>query len=372
MLKYLLSFLLITFTIFAEDNESYYYEDDDDTNVTIVEDIKESDLYLTYETLPKTIYQNQIFTVKTKILNTNKEYSELITSYGSFFGLNILSLTPTREQDEFTSYDTYYFQAKETQFKTPTLNYKLNRNEDVEPISLEGKNFYAVQLNSDEDFTNVLADNFTIESYKTTQYDQDHNIIVFTASTSFANVADFNLSFATMQGFESMSTTLPEGRMTYYAVIPKHLRMLRFSYFNLQTSSYTPVEIPVEVDDDSVSTQMDLAPTQYTHTLAKIIIAVVLITIGIIAFIITRQKRYFFVIALTPIIYVSWVYYPKEKLCIERNAKIYLLPMKNSTIFYKYSSDQKLQKMGEVEEYNKVLLPNLNIGWVKNEDLCEN
>jgi len=366
MLKILLSFLIIVTTLFAEDGDSYNNLDDSDT-------IKESDLYLSYEKLPSKIYKNQIFTVTTKVLNTNKEISEIAATFGTFYGLKVLTLTPQREHKDFTFYDTFYFQATEAILQTPDLYYKLLREdpENYQPVKLPGKKSFTVNLNFDEDFSHLLAKEFTIDSFKTTNYDQNHNIIVFTANTEFANVDDFNLTVASIQGFESISNELPTRRMTYYAVIPKHLRSVTFTYFNLDTAEYVPITIPVEVDDDSVSTQMDLSPTQYNHSFAKIMIAIGLITIGIILYLITKRKIYFFIIALTPILYVAWVYFPKEKLCIKSDAKIYLLPMKNSTIFQKYSSVQKLQKLGKVDDYNKVLLSNLNIGWIKDEDLCE-
>ncbi len=372
MLKYLLSLLLILTFATAQEDEATYGETDD-TAIAVETALQESDLYLSYEQLPEKLYINQLFTLTTKVINANKEYTELIARFGDFYGVKPLSLTPTRTQENFTSYDTFYFQATEAQLKTPDILYNLNRGSDInyEPVKLKGHNSFAVQLNYDQDFCHVLANNLSVESFKTTEYDQDNNIIVFTASTEFANLGDFNLSIASLQGFESLSQTLPSSRMTYYAVIPKHLRSVNFNYFNLKSGHYVPVTIPVEVDDDSVSTQMDLSPTQYTHSFAKIMIALFLIFIGIILYLMTRLKRYFFIIALTPILYVAWVYFPKEKLCIKPDAKIYLLPMKNSTIFQKFSFEQHLQKLGKVDDYNKVLLQNRNIGWIKDEDLCE-
>lgn len=366
MLKLLLAFLLITTTLLAEDDES-------SIDSTSNGEILENDLYLSYETLPKKIYKNQVFTLTTKVLNTNKELSNIVSTFGTFYGVKVLSTRPQRIQKGFTFYDTFYFQATQTQLQTPDLFYKLlgADEENMQPAKLAGKTLSALNLNSDESFSNILAASFDIQSYKTTNYDQNNNIIVFTAMTEFANAEDFNLSMATIQGVQSISTDLPVKRMTYYAVIPKHIRSVNFNYFNINQAKYIPITIPVEVDDDSVSTQMDLAPTQYNHSFAKIMIALGFIFVGVVLYAITRQKIYFFIIALTPILYVAWVYFPKEKLCIKPDAKIYLLPMKNSTIFHKYASAQKLQKLGEVDDYNKVLLPNLNIGWIKDEDLCE-
>ncbi len=368
MLKPLLSLLFVLHCNFAYAEDTLQDESD-----RSVQEMVEEDLYLSYEHFPSKIYKNQIFSVTVKVLNTNKNYTELWREFGTFDGMRVIQNFPETDQVDYTSYDTYYFQATKDVVRTPDLLYKLLRDDGIEyqPARVKGKNFATVELQSDEYFCNVLAEEFSVKSYKTTAYDTTNNIIVFSVEAKGANIEDFNITQATIQGFESFKYVLPDAFMTYYAVIPKHIRKLEFNYFDLKKSAYIPVIINIEVDDDTVSTQMDLAPTQYTHTYAKIMIAATLIIIGLVLFIIKRQKRYFFIIALTPILYVAWVYFPKERLCVKPDAKIYLLPMENSTVFKKSYGTQHLQKLGKVDDYSKVLLRNSNIGWIKDEDICK-
>ena len=341
-----------------------------DTNQT---QWSEEDLYLSYESLPKRVYQHQIFSVTIKILNTNRELNELWRAFSAMQGLKLISKEPQVRQEGYTRYETYYFQALASRFRLPDFFYKLVRSniDQYQPKKLSGRYFNAISLHYDNEFSHLLAQEFEITGYKTTHYDNTHNIIVFSAQTTMGNVEDFNLSIAVNQGFESYVYELPQVRMTYFAVIPKYLQQLSFNYFDINHSRYITKSIPIEVNDDSVSTQMDLAPTQYTHTFAKIIIASLLALLGLILYIIKRQKRYFFIIALAPILYLIWVYFPKEKLCIKPDAKVHLLPMTHATIFKKSSITEHLQKLGKVGEYNKVLLQNGNIGWIKDEDICE-
>ncbi|MDH5464309.1 MAG: hypothetical protein OEW60_01695 [Thiovulaceae bacterium] len=346
-------------------------QEQNDSNITQLP--IEQDLYVTYESFPTKLYKNQIFTVSTKVVNANQEISRLVRELGAFDGIKVLQNYPDSNKSAYTTYDTYYFQAIEKRIKTPDLFYMLKRpiEQAVAPIKLSGKYLSTLALNNDDDFCQILAHDFSVKSYKTTTYDQLNNILVFTAEASYANIEDFNLTRAVQQGFESFKYMLPQSRMTYYAVIPKHLRKLEFNYFNIPARRYQRVSIPVEVYDDKVSTQMDLAPTQYTHTFAKIIIASSVALAGVILFLITRKKRFFFIIAFAPIAYIIWVYFPKQVLCIKPDANVYLLPMENGTIFNKSSHSQKLTKLGKVGSYNKVQLQNNNIGWIKDEDLCE-
>lgn len=374
----LLAFLTLSTLLFADDLNQTRTAFDADDNISSETNnsamLSEEDLYLSYEVLPKRLYEHQVFSLTVKIVNTNKDNQAIWRAYGAMEGVKLLSKKPITSYDNYTIYDTYYFQVLAPTFKLPDFFYKLTRSdqERYKPKRLPGKYMTAVQLQYNQDFSHLLAESFEISGYKTTNYDNTHNIIVFSVKTRMGNVEDFNLTIALNQGFESAVYELPETRMTYFAVIPKHLRHVNFSYFDINSSHYISQSIPIEVNDDSVSTQMDLAPTQYTHTVAKIIIASGLALLGLILYLIKRKKRYFFIIALAPILYLSWVYFPKERLCIKADAKVHLLPMKHATIFKKSSIVEHLQKLGKVGEYNKVLLTNGNIGWIKNEDICEN
>ncbi len=240
-MKKILLALLVTTLVWGQDTQ-------DDTDLTVEHNATEllletpqtvkeveSDLYVTYEELPSKLYKNQLFTISAKIVNANQELSKLVREVAAFDGIKVLQNYPDSKKDAYTTIDTYYFQAKERRIKTPDLYYMLNRtDQSVLPVKLDGKYFSTIELKSDDDFCQILAQDFKITSYKTTPYDQLTNIIVFSAEADAANIEDFNLTHAVRQGFYSHKYMLPMSRMTYYAVVPKHLRKLEFNYFNIQ------------------------------------------------------------------------------------------------------------------------------------------
>lgn len=333
------------------------------------------DLYLSYEEIPEKLYKNQVFTLTVKVVNTNQSANSFQRTIASFDGIKLLKNEPTTLQKDYITLDTYYLQATKTRVKTPDFYYQIDshdENESSSPQHLAGKYIHSVALKAPSYFSQILAKSFSIQSSKTTHYDATHNIVVFSAVANFANLNDFNLSGSNYQGFESYNMdNLEQSRMTYFIVTPKTQKKLYFSYFNLQTNSYQTLYITLALDDDSVSTQMDITPTEYTHTFIKIVVASAVGLLGILLFIIKRKKRYFFMIALTPIAYIVWVYFPKAKINIEPNTNIYLLPMKHATIFEQTTQKITLTKLGQVDNYNKVLLDNNTIGWVKNENISK-
>lgn len=332
----------------------------------------ERDLYLSYESFPKELYKNQLFSVTAKIINTNETYHQLHRILASFDGIEILDENPSVAVKGYTTFETFYFKATKLLVKTPDLRYRLHRTHDEEVThkQLDGAFINAIELHHDEKFCHIIANSFEIISHKTTHYDNQNNIIVFSAVAQHANIEDFNITFASYQGFESYRYDLPNARMTYFAVIPKEMRHFTFNYFNLTTRSYEKISLGIHVHDDSVSTQMDLAPTQYTHSIEKLLLALAIAVMGAMLYFFTKQKWFFFIVAVAPLLYVAWIYLPSQEICVKADAKIHLLPMQHATVFEKSSITEYFQKLGEVGEYTKILLPNETIGWIKDEDVC--
>jgi hypothetical protein len=72
-----------------------------------------------------------------------------------------------------------------------------------------------------------------------------------------------------------------------------------------------------------------------------------------------------------PIAYIIYLSAPSKDLCIEKGSNIYLLPVRNGTIFETTSKVIYLQQEGKAKGFLKVKLKNNKIGWVKNENICK-
>jgi hypothetical protein len=210
-----------------------------------------------------------------------------------------------------------------------------------------------------------------VTGYKTTAYDQESNIVVFSVKATRCNIASFNLVKATKQGFESQAPNVSESSMTYYAIIPNSEQTLEFSIFNLKKNRYESISIPIVVDDDTVSTQSDLSPTDSQHTELKVGAAAI-IAVVFIALFYWRRSKWLLYASVLPLFYVVYALLPNSNVCVKKDSPVYLLPIKNGTIFEMTMEEESLEAENVVGEFTKIHLTNNTVGWVHEKDLCSN
>jgi len=328
-------------------------------------------IYLSYEKTPQRVLRGEIFTVTIKALSTVKEFTDITYKFSNSTGLKLLNKYPSREIDLKYYHDTFYFlttsdNARLPDFTTTLLCYS---GDQFKKNTLKGQKLNVVALNPKKNFSNIVANSFELIDYKTTSYDLSHNIVVFVATATNADIASFKLQGVFKQGIESAVESYFDSKITYYAVIDKKIENFSFSYFNLLQNRFIHVDIPIIVNDDSVTTQSDLKPKDQSREILKMQIA------GAVTFIlfiiILWSKRYIYLIFLIlPLAYIAYIGIPSKEVCIKRGSDIQLLPVSNGTIFETTMSVYHLQKEGQSKDFVKVKLQNEQIGWVKNEDIC--
>lgn len=329
-------------------------------------------LYLNFKSTPNRAIKGEIFPITIRTLSTVKSFSNITYELLNYEGLKPLNETPYREEDSKYFYDTFYFLTTDSHANIPDFKATLVGFDDTlyRDTTLNGFKLNVVTLNPKNDFANIVADSFELLEFKTTSYDDAHNIVVFVATASKCDIASFELKNAYKQGIESITESHFNSKLVYYAVIKKDIENLSFSYFNLLKNGFVRLNIPIIVDDDSVTTQTDLKPKDQSHDRVKMLLAA---AIALIAFllILWRKKYIYLVFILIPLAYIIYIAIPSKEVCVKVGSKIYLLPVHNGTIFERSSTVYYLQKEGSVEDFVKVKLKNEKIGWVKNEDICK-
>ena len=359
MLRTLFSLLLFGVLLIAPANEK---------SVDAVQKI----LYLNYVHIPKRVIKGEIFSVTVKTVSIISDFEDIEYTLSNAKGIATLNDgIPYRKEKERYFLDTFYFQATDTNVRLPDITATLKDyfGTSYEPTILHGTFIEAIALNPKEDFCNIIAKDFVIKHYKTTSYDDTHNIVVFIAEAKQTFLKNFYLQHVFKQGFESLNDTIESSRMTYYAVIEKKRENLHFSYFNSKKNDYITLNIPIIVEEDSVATQSDLKPKDDSKKRFKIFIALGIVFIGILLLLWRGRIIYVFMILL-PGIYTVYLMIPTKQVCIKAQSKIRILPLENSTVFEVTQKELHLNKMGSNENFIKIELPNNKIGWVKNEDLC--
>ncbi|OIP56431.1 MAG: hypothetical protein AUK54_02040 [Helicobacteraceae bacterium CG2_30_36_10] len=329
-------------------------------------------LYLSFKEIPTRILQGEIFSVTIKTLSTIKDFKDIKYELLNYRGIEPLNYSlPYREIDSKYYYDTFYFLLKESSARLPDFTATLVSEDETEfkQTTLLGKELNVVTLNPKKDFSNIIADSFELLEYKTTSYDKKHNIVLFVVAAKNCDIKSFHLNGVYKQGAESQTESIFESKLTYYAVIDKEIQNFSFSYFNSKKNRFDMINIPIIVDDDSVTTQSDLKPTDQSKELLKMTIAAGVGILGFV-FILFRRKYIYLVFVVIPLIYIAYIGMPQKDVCIKQGADIYLLPVYNGTIFETTEAEIYLQKEGNIKGFVKVKLQNEKIGWVKNEDIC--
>lgn len=334
---------------------------------------EEKVLYLSFDEIPSSVLKGSIFKATIKILPSIKNLKDIEYEFSNANGIKILTPKPQRKSDYKYIYDTFYFAATSSNARLPDITaIPIDKdNKEHKESTLVGINMEVIPLNPKKDFSNIVADSFELVEYKTTNFDNENNIVVFVASAKGCDIASIKLNGVAKQGIESISESPSDSRITYYAVISKNLETFTFSYFNIVKNKFIDINVPIIVNDDSVTTQSDLKPIDQSHQKIKLFVAIIA-AIFVIIMVIAKKNYKYIVIMIIPIGYILLTESPTKEVCIKANSNIYLLPIHNGTIFEKTDKVYNLQKEGERKDWVKIQLENQKIGWVRDEDICSN
>lgn len=337
---------------------------------SLFETTPSSPLTLEFSSLPSNPYIGEIITVTVKLTPIDIASGNIEYTLQNEQGIRIFSDTPRRKIKEDGIYDTFYFIVQDSDVKLPDITATVSAT-GAGSTPLAGSSFKAVTLSPPSGFANILAERFDIVNYKTTPYNNENNIVIFTAKAARSNIGTFSIPNALKQGFESKISNVSDAQMTYYAVIPNDQPTLSFSYFNLNKHRYEAITIPIVVDDDTVSTQSDLSPTDTRHTELKVAAALILI-IALVSMFYWRRNIWYLYLTALPLFYTIFVFLPNQTICIKQGSAVYLLPIKNGTIFEVTNKEEHLEAEKEVGDFIKVHLNNDKVGWINKHDICTN
>ncbi len=350
----------------------------DDTNISqqiYQDDSKEplqKVLYVNFKDIPTRVVKGEIFSITLRALCTVTDFRDISYELSNAQNLKLIDEIPDRDMDYRYYYDTYYFLATGNSVRTPDFKailHGIDPERVYKTTTVFGKALKVITLNPKKNFSNIVANSFELIEYKTTPFDNNHNIVVFVATATNCDIAAFNLQNVFKQGIESVTESYLDSKLIYFAVIDKRVENFSFSYFNLKKNKFILLNIPITVIDDSVTTQSDLKPKDQSKVRLKMGIATVVAFIAFV-FVLWRKKNIYLVFIILPLSYIGYIAKPSQEVCLKVGANIYLLPVNNGTIFEKTTSKYYLPKEGSVKKFIKVKLKNNKIGWVKNEDIC--
>jgi hypothetical protein len=331
-------------------------------------------IYPSYVDIPKTLFKNQVFSIKVKAIFAVDKAPTIKTTFKNGKNIKIYSTTPYWSFVEDSTYEAnIYFQIldKKAVFPDITISTTLNKREFSR--TLKGFDFIAQDVGYDNLFCGVLAKELTLESFNATLYDDMNNLLVFKLSAHISNLYEFKIDNPNIveQGLKERSSGIVDSQMVYYIITNKENKYFEFEFFNTSTLKKEKRTIPIRLKNERVSTQTDLTPQSNFLQLYKILfISLIVIVLSVIYFY-KREKGYLFLITIV-IVWAVFETIPNSTITIKSNTQVKILPTKNSTIFYitKYAIDADV--LAKRDHFYKIQLKNNKVGWIHEKNIIKN
>lgn len=318
-----------------------------------------------YSYMPKKVYENQLFPVT--IIGIGEDGSgQPQFTFDRSSNIKPLFDQPLIVKNGNDSFYTFYFKASTDDIRIPTLYI----NSSFTETSLNAQTIYIKSLTKREDFSNVLAADMKIKNSQVSNYDEKNHIVTLSIEAFEANIEDMNLSNTQESGVESVLRNFAKVEAEFYVVLPVKDKLLKFTYFNTIKKQYVFLEVPVIVEDSSVTTQTGLNPKEDSFEKLKKFTFMSLVAFFFIMFLF-RKDFFYLVLGVVSLITLLTFYIPLEKVCVSQGASLYIIPSETSTITTRVDKELETMLLGERAGYKKVEYKEGIIGWIKNEDLCK-
>ncbi len=318
-----------------------------------------------YSYLPKTIYENQIFSIT--VLEIDSVADNKIN-----FNFNSKSITqpifriPLLVKNGNDTFHTFYFKAENKSIILPSLVIKDNYGVTV----LKKHSIPIKNLKYRDDFCGVLSADMKIKTSQSSVYDKSNNLVTLSIEAYEANIENMHLRDVLESGVEQISRKGAKVVAEFYAVTPVTQKKLKFTYFNTIKQQYTFLETNIDIKDSTVSTQSQLNPKNDNFDKLKKYLFSILI---IIFFLLTMWKKdlfYLFLMFVSVAILLTF-YMPKEKICISQGTALYILPTNGSRTCTTTNEEFTTDVLNQRAKFYKIEYSNGVIGWIKDEDICK-
>lgn len=319
-----------------------------------------------YSYVPKNVYENQLFPMTIIAIGEETNANPKFT-FNPSSNMIPLYQKPLIVRNGNDSFYTFYFQAQTHDIKIPSLSIDTETSEQT----LGSRNISIRQLKKRPDFSHVLAADMKIKNHQVSHYDEKNHIVTLSIEALEANIENMHLANVEESNVENIQRNFAKVEAEFYVILPVENKELKFTYFNTIKNQYVFLEVPVVLEDATVSTQSDLNPKEDSFLKLK---KYTLMTLAVFFLLMFLLKRDFFylVLIVVSIITLLTLYIPHKKICISQGATLYILPTKTSTMSTKIDEKLETPLLGEREGYKKIEYKERIIGWIKNEDICNN
>ena len=348
------------------------YTNQEDNNLTQKVE-KKQNIFISYKEAPTKIFVGQQFSLKVKAVVATQNFDLIKDRVMPQKGIVVLNTDQNwTEQSESIYEKTFYLRASESNATFPQIYFELYKDGNLTSSQkFPNLPLNIIKLHSDKYFSNIIATWLDIPKVKTTRFDDQNLMVVLEIMAKNANLKDFNLSYIKRGGIDSFVDNFPISRMYYYAIVPNRTNKLVFKYFNIKQNRFIKKTVNIVLSDEDISTQSDLNPQDGSFNLYKNIFYGAAAIILFLIFLKRRKIVYLLFFIILIVLFFLGIT-PLRSIKIVKDAKVYILPTRNSTIFYITPKILEAKKLNTRENYIKIILPNGKIGWIKEKNVIKN
>ncbi len=319
-----------------------------------------------YSYVPKKVYENQVFPVTVIcVAECSKEVPQF--SFDTISNIQPLSDEPLVIHNGNDSFYTFYFKASRVDMRIPRL-FINSANAD---LSLDPQTVSLGSLKIRDDFCGVLAADMKIRNSQVSNYDEKNHLVTLSIEAYESNLEDMHLNSVLESGIEHLKRDNAKVESEFYFVLPTSVKDIKFTYFNTIKKQYVYLKTHIELANATVVTHSELNPKEDSFELLKKYSLMFLLGFFSLMFLIKRDFFYL-VLAVISLITLLTLYIPHKKICVKQGAPLFILPTETSTMSIKIDNELNTMLLGEHGDYKKVEYQEGVIGWIKNEDICEN
>lgn len=225
------------------------------------------------------------------------------------------------------------------------------------------------ELVPNDDFSNVVAKNLALKSFKASKFDEFSNLVNIELEATNGNLSEFKIPISNAKsGVENLKGGVEKMSANYFLIAPNSVQNISFCYYNTATGSYEYIDVPIRPTSSELSTQTNLNPSESEFAKYKAITIYALIILALFGFMLWRSF-YCLVIAIILGVYALYDARPFSQITIKSGAEVTILPTSGSSVFHKSANDESVKVLGKSGQYTKIMLENQKIGWIRNENI---
>lgn len=316
-----------------------------------------------YSYVPKKVYEKQVFPISFLVIDSSDKKRIMFDFKGD---KKPIMNEPVIINNGSKTFYTFYFKTEQALFVIPEVDVTFDDSNKILPkISIPVK-----KIPQHKNFSGVIASGLKIKNHQVSVYDEKTNLIAISFEAHDANLEDIYIPSALKDGTEKVKRTGSKIELNYYIVLPSEQKELNFSYFDTIKESFINKNIPIVMQDASVAAQTDLNPKDDSFETLKKYTLLGLIILFVLLFVWKRDFFYLILAVITAAVLLTF-YTPLATVCVKEGSPLYIIPTSNSTTSIYIDTKYKTTKLAQRNEFVKIEYKNGTVGWIKNEDLCE-